>query len=94
MPNDYYTYIMTNQGNSTLYVGVTDDIERRSLEHIAGVGASFTSKYKINKLVYFERYTEISDAILREKQLKGWKRVKKEMLVNQINPKWNNLMSD
>ena len=48
MPNDYYTYIMTNQSNSTLYVGVTNDIERRSLEHISGVGASFTSKYKIN----------------------------------------------
>ena len=94
MPNDYYTYMMTNQSNSTLYFGVTNNIERRSLEHNSGVGAVFTSRYKINKLVYFERYTEITDAIRREKQLKGWKRAKKEMLVNQMNPEWNNLMSD
>ena len=94
MPNDYYTYMMTNQSNSTLYIGVTNNIERRSLEHNSGVGAVLTSRCKINKLVYFERYTEITDAIRREKQLKGWKRAKKEMLVNQMNPEWNNLMSD
>ena len=93
MPNDYYTYMMTNQSNSALYIGVTNNIERRSLEHISGVGATFTSKYKINKLVYFERYTEIYDAICREKQLKGWKRAKKEKLINQMNPEWKNLMS-
>jgi putative endonuclease len=62
------------------------------LEHIEGVGAIFTSKYKINKLVYFERYTEIKDAIQREKQLKGWRRDKKNSLVNSMNPEWNDLM--
>ena len=77
MPNSYYTYMMTNQSNTTLYIGVTNNIERRALEHIEGFGAVFTSKYKINKLVYFERYTEVTDAIKREKQLKGWKREKK-----------------
>ena len=92
MPNNYYTYIMTNQSNTTLYIGVTNNIERRALEHIEGAGATFTSKYKINKLVYFERYTEVLDAIKREKQLKGWKREKKVMLINQMNPEWNNLM--
>ena len=94
MPNSYYTYMMTNQSNSTLYIGVTNNIERRTLEHIEGSGASFTSKYNINKLVYFERYTEITDAIKREKQLKGWKREKKEMLINHMNPEWNNLMQE
>lgn len=94
MPNSYYTYVMTNQSNSTLYIGVTNNIERRSLEHVSGAGAAFTSKYKINKLVYFERYTEITDAIRREKQLKGWKRAKKDALVNQVNPEWKNLMAD
>ena len=94
MPNSYYTYMMTNQSNSTLYIGVTNNIERRTLEHIEGSGASFTSKYNINKLVYFERYTEITDAIKREKQLKGWKREKKEMLINHMNPQWVDLMQD
>ncbi|MDD5942515.1 MAG: GIY-YIG nuclease family protein [Fibrobacter sp.] len=92
MPSDYYTYIMSNQNNTTIYVGVTNSIERRTLEHIEGVGAIFTSKYKINKLVYFERYTEIKDAIQREKQLKGWRRDKKNSLVNSMNPEWNDLM--
>ena len=94
MPNSYYTYMMTNQSNTTLYIGVANNIERRALEHIEGFGAVFTSKYKINKLVYFERYTEVTDVIKREKQLKGWKREKKEMLINQMNPEWNNLMQE
>ena len=55
MPNSYYTYMMTNQSNTTLYIGVTNNIERRALEHIEEFGAAFTSKYKINKLVYFCR---------------------------------------
>ena len=92
MPSDYYTYIMSNQNNTTIYVGVTNSIERRTLEHIEGVGAIFTSKYKINKLVYFERYTEIKDTIQTEKQLKGWRRDKKNSLVNSMNPEWNDLM--
>ena len=86
--------MMTNQSNTTLYIGVTNNIERRALEHIEEFGAAFTSKYKINKLVYFERYTEVLDAIKREKQLKGWKREKKVMLINQMNPEWNNLMQE
>ena len=94
MPNSYYTYIMSNQTNSTIYVGVTNNIERRALEHMSGSGATFTTRYKINKLVYFERYTEIKDAIQREKQLKGWKREKKNNLINQMNPQWNDLMKD
>jgi putative endonuclease len=94
MPNSYYTYMMTNQSNTTLYVGVTNDISRRALEHIEGCGATFTSKYKINKLIYFERYTEITDAIKREKQLKGWRREKKEILIMQMNPLWKDLLQD
>ncbi|WP_290746282.1 GIY-YIG nuclease family protein [Fibrobacter sp. UBA4309] len=94
MPNSYYTYIMSNQSNSTIYVGVTNNIERRAFEHMDGSGAKFTSKYKINKLVYFERYTEVKDAIQREKQLKGWKREKKNNLISQMNPEWRDLMKD
>ena len=92
MSNNDYTYMMTNQNNTTLYVGVTNDITRRAVEHIERNGSKFTSKYKINKLVYFERYAEIQDAIQREKQLKGWRREKKDNLIKQMNPQWKDLL--
>ena len=94
MPNSYYTYIMSSPNNTTIYVGVTNSIERRALEHMEGTGAKFTSKYNIKKLVYFERYTEVKDAIQREKQLKGWRREKKNDLIHTMNPEWKNLMLD
>lgn len=77
---DYYVYIMSSQNNKAIYIGVTNDITRRYQEHVQGLIPGFTQKYNISKLIYFEQYTEINDAIAREKQLKGWKRSKKRRI--------------
>jgi len=85
-------YIMTNQHNTTLYVGVTSDIERRAEEHRTHFHKhSFTAKYNLEKCVYYEYFLDIEQAIAREKQLKRWNRAKKEALINRLNPKWSNL---
>lgn len=86
----YYIYILTTLLNRTLYVGVTNNLERRLLEHLQGKSA-FTHKYKINKLIYFEQGQYIQDAIAREKELKGWVRSKKIELIESVNPEWNDL---
>jgi len=88
---DYCIYIMTNKNNTVLYTGVTNNLLRRVAEHKAGKGGVFTSKYKITKLVYFECGGDINTAIDREKQIKGGSRQKKEDLINDINPEWNDL---
>ena len=85
MYKTYYTYIMSSKSNSTLYIGVTDDLSRRVLEHKSGNGSAFTSKYQCHKLVYFESFSDINQAIAREKQLKGWRRERKEALIDSIN---------
>ena len=82
---------MTNTTNTVVYIGVTNDILRRTAEHIEGIADGFTKKYKTWKLVYFEEYSEIDDAIQREKQLKHWTRAKKNALVDALNPEWNDL---
>ena len=84
----YYVYILTNVTNEVLYVGVTNDICRRLNEHKNEQFDGFTKKYHLHKLVYFEKYTEINDAIAREKQLKHWKRDKKNWLVETQNQDW------
>lgn len=84
----YYVYILTNQKNSVLYIGVTDDLKRRLREHKAEQIEGFTKKYHIHKLIYFEKYSEIKNAIAREKQLKRWRRDKKIFLIETINPNW------
>ena len=84
----YYVYILTNKTNSVIYVGVTSDLKRRLHEHKSGRFDGFTKKYSINKLVYFEEYSEINDAIAREKQLKRWTRIKKNYLIETKNPEW------
>ena len=71
---------------------MTNDIKRRYVEHASGLILGFTRKYKIHKLVYLECFAEVNDAIAREKQIKGWSRVKKNVLVNDQNPLWNDLM--
>lgn len=86
----YYVYIMTNK-SKTLYTGVTNNLERRVYEHKHKLIPGFTSKYKIDKLVYFEETTDINSAIKREKQIKGWLRKKKIELIESINPEWNDL---
>ena len=84
----YYVYILTGKSNTALYIGVTNDLRRRVYEHKAEVLDGFTKKYHLHKLVYFEAFSEIYDAIAREKQLKGWKREKKNQLIERENPEW------
>ena len=85
---------MTNWSNSVLYIGVTNSLTRRSGEHGDGNGSHFTSKYNCNKLVYYESFQDIEQAIAREKQLKHFKREWKNQLVNQFNPEWKDLAKD
>ena len=87
----YYVYFLTTRNNSTLYIGVTSDLGRRLCEHQEGQSGSFTEKYHVKKLVYFEEYHEVSDAIAREKQLKRWTRAKKNALIESKNPNWEEL---
>ena len=80
--------------NTTLYVGVTNSIEHRAYEHKTGRGGYFTSKYNLNKLIYYEEFQYINDAIAREKELKGWSRKKKEALIKTLNPLRDDLAYD
>ena len=81
----YYVYILTNKSNTTLYVGITNDIVRRMQEHKAGTLDGFTKRYQVNKLVYFEEFTNVDQAISREKQIKSWRREKKDELIKHQN---------
>ena len=86
------TYIMTNKNKTTLYIGVTANLKRRVYEHKTHFDKkSFTHKYNLELLVYYENFHSIEDAISREKQLKKYKRKKKEDLINKLNPEWNDL---
>ena len=87
----YYVYILTNNFNTSMYIGVTNDLRRRLYEHKTEQIEGFTKKYHIHKLVYFEEYSDIDDAIEREKQLKRWVRRKKNVLVETQNPNWDDL---
>ena len=86
MMKSYYMYIMTNPSR-TLYVGVTNDLERRVFEHKSGSVPGFTCRYNINRLVYFEDTGDVRAAIEREKQIKGWTRAKKIRLIETMNPR-------
>ena len=88
----YYVYMMTNQNRTVLYVGVTNDLIRRVYEHKNHLDrGSFTSRYNIDYLVYYETTTDIDAAIEREKQIKGWNRKRKEKLIQSKNPDWIDL---
>lgn len=87
----YYVYILTNKNDAVMYIGVTNDLQRRLYEHKNEQIEGFTKRYHVKKLVYFEEYADINDAISREKQLKHWKREKKNMLVKSTNPNMNDL---
>ncbi len=92
MKREGYIYIMTNKHNTTLYIGVTSDLINRVFEHKNKVyPSSFTARYNLSKLVYFEEYNSIEDAIHREKQLKAGSRDKKVNLINNFNPTWIDL---
>lgn len=90
----YFIYIMTNQHNRVLYTGVTNNLYRRVIEHREGRGSSFTTRYNVNKLVYYEVCDYVNDAIEREKQIKGGSRQRKLDLINEMNPEWRDLFTD
>jgi putative endonuclease len=87
----FYVYLMATENNRVLYIGVTNDLNRRVLEHREGPHKGFSYKYNVKKLVYFEKFEYIDKAILREKQLKEWRRSWKDELINQTNPQWTDL---
>jgi putative endonuclease len=82
---------MTNERNSVLYTGVTNDLERRIYEHKNKIIDGFTKKYNVTKLVYYEMTEDVTAAIAREKQIKGWLRKKKNALIESMNPMWKDL---
>ena len=89
---NYYVYILTNKYGTVLYTGVTKDLVRRVYEHKNHIDKdSFTAKYNITKLVYFEQTTDVKSAIEREKQIKSWSRDRKISLIFEMNPKWVDL---
>ena len=93
MIKQYFVYIMSST-NKALYIGMTNNLERRVWQHRNGQGSAHTKKYKINKLVYFEETSDVISAIEREKALKGWKRDKKITLITKHNPNWKDLSTE
>lgn len=89
--NDYYVYILTNKTNTTLYIGMTNDLKRRMYEHKNKIIPGFTEKYNVNKLVYYEKTTDVKSAIQREKNIKKWNRDWKLELIKKTNPNFNDL---
>jgi len=90
----YYVYILTNVNNTVVYIGVTNDLVRRTSEHKSKLNNGFTEKYNVNILIYYELFDFVDLAIAREKELKGWSRAKKNALVNSKNPKWLELFAN
>jgi putative endonuclease len=88
--HNYFTYMVTNHTKTVLYTGVTNDIKRRLNEHFENRGKAqkFAGRYHCYLLVYYERFSHIAEAIAREKEIKDWKRVKKNALINSFNPTW------
>lgn len=89
----YFVYIITNR-SKTLYTGVTNNLERRMWEHKQGSGSEFARRYKLDRLVYYESFDDVRNAIDREKQIKGLLRIKKIALIVSVNPAWRDLSKD
>ena len=89
-----YVYILASRRNGTLYTGVTSELVQRVWKHKSDVFEGFTKKYGVHRLVYFEEHPDIRDAIVREKQLKKWKRSWKIRLIEEMNPEWRDLYED
>ena len=87
----YYVYILTNKSNRVLYIGVTNNLPRRMIEHKNEQIEGFTKRYHLNQLVFFEEFSDINDAIACEKRLKHWTRAKKNALIESQNPNWKDL---
>jgi putative endonuclease len=94
VPMTYYACILTNWNNKVMYIGMTNDLERRLYEHRHHLADGFTNQYNVNKLAYYESTTDVKAAIAREKQLKGWLRAKKNALVQRMNPTRQDLSKD
>ncbi len=96
MPKEqqYFVYLLTNWNNKVMYVGMTNNLVRRVYEHKSEAVKGFTEKYKAHKLVYFEETSDVHAAIAREKEIKRWRREKKNALVFQGNPTWRDLSAD
>jgi putative endonuclease len=90
----YFVYMMTNKSRVALYTGVTSDLARRVWQHQHAEVAGFTKTYNVNRLVYYEDTPDVLSAITREKEIKGWRRSKKNALVETSNPRWRDLSSD
>ncbi len=90
-PHNYYVYILANWNNKVIYTGMTNNLERRLYEHKNKLNDGFTKKYNVNKLVYYEQMSNVEDTIKREKEIKKWRREKKDNLINTLNPEWKDL---
>ena len=88
----YWVDIMTSSSLGAMYIGATNDLGRRVIEHRLGKGSEFVKQYKVSRLVYAGGFEQIEEATAREKQLKGWKRIRQNELVRAANPEWNDLM--
>jgi putative endonuclease len=88
LEKEYYVYILASQKYGTLYIGITSDLLKRVYQHKEGLVAGFTKKYHVNKLVYYEVHEDVHEAILREKQMKKWRRNWKINLIEKDNPQW------
>ena len=92
--HNYFVYFLTNRKITVLYIGMTNNLERRMYEHKKKIIEGFTKKYNLDKLVYYEQYTDVHLAIKREKELKKWRREKKNKLVESVNPEWKDLTNE
>ena len=90
----YHVYILANWSRTTLYTGVTNSLALRVQQHKDGTGGAFSRRYKLTNLVYFEEFADVTEAISREKQIKGGSRRRKEALINSFNPGWLDLFDD
>lgn len=91
MPRTYHVYILASQRNGTLYIGATNNLAARIFAHRNGNGSGFTRKYRVTRLVHIEPFTDVRDAIAREKALKKWKRGWKLRLIEESDPNWDDL---
>ena len=87
----YYVYILASKANGTLYTGMTNNLRRRITEHKEKRIPGFTQRYGVTRLVYFEEFADVRDAIAREKQIKGWTRRKKIEIIEALNPNWEEI---
>lgn len=94
MNEGYFVYILASRRNTVLYTGVTSNLMQRVWQHRQGLIEGFTKKYNVNKLVYFEQFQDINEAIRREKCIKRWKRNWKDELIAKLNPDWNDLFTE